>query len=108
MAGAALGSRVGFEGKELFMNAVPHHVRATPVSARLGRRVAGVLVLAGAVLAAAIVLAHRGPEAAPLRTSSARSAGHTASPAIRPASASEDTGPGFAESEVARLPQSRP
>jgi hypothetical protein len=90
------------------MAIIPLPARATHVSARLGRMVAGVLVLAGVALVTATVLVHREPEAAPFRTSSARTEAHTPSPSMRPANAGEDTGPGFAESEVARLPQSRP
>ena len=47
------------------MTIIPVHARATHVSARLGRMVAGVLVLAGVALAMATVLVHRAPEAAP-------------------------------------------
>ena len=89
------------------MTIIPVHARATHVSARLGRMVAGVLVLAGVALATATVLVHRAPEAAPFRTSIARTEAKT-SPSMRPANAGEDTGPGFVESEVARLPQNRP
>jgi hypothetical protein len=94
-------------GSELAMAIVPLHARATHVSARLGRMVAGALVLAGVALVTATVLVHREPEAAPFRTSIARTEAHTASVVTRPANASEDTGSGFTESELARLPESR-
>jgi hypothetical protein len=82
----------------------PIHPRATQASPQLRRTVLVVVTLGGAALATATVLARPAPAAprAELRV------GGTFSPpdslSARLASGDEDTGPGCAESEVARLP----
>ena len=91
------------------MNVTPVHPRATHVNPRLRRNVVAVLAVAGAVLATATVVARPAPVAPPSSPMSiALSRAHTESLVGRLANAGEDTGPGCAESEVARLPTTSP
>ena len=82
----------------------PIHARATQPSSRLRRTVLVVLALGGAALATATVLARPAPVAPRAELRAAGSFSHQDSLAARLASSDEDTGPGCAESEVARLP----
>ena len=85
------------------MRTVPIHPRQTQVR----RTIVAALAVAAAVLATATVVARPAPAASPLPTRTEWSRKHTADLGAHIASAGDDTGPGFAESEVARLPESR-
>ena len=90
------------------MDVPPIHPRAADASPRLRRTVAVVLILAGAGLATATVLARPAPVTP---VSSIRVDGpltHLDALTSRLASAGDDTGPGCAESEVAKHPVDRP
>jgi hypothetical protein len=84
----------------------PVHPRATHASPQLRRTVVAVLALTGAVLATATVLARSDPVAPPVTIQVAGGFSHAASFVDRLASAADDTGPGCAESEVAKHPVS--
>ncbi len=82
----------------------PVHPRATQASPPLRRTVVLVLTLGFAALATATVLARPAPAAAPIPIRVTGTFSHADSLAARLASADDDTGPGCAESEVAKLP----
>lgn len=82
----------------------PVHPVATQASPRLRRALVVVLAVGFAGLATATVLARPAPAAAPVSIHVGGTFSHPDSLAARLANADEDTGPGCAESEVARLP----
>jgi hypothetical protein len=86
------------------MDAPPIPPRVPRASPEVRRTVVAVLALAGAGLATATVLARPAPSAAPITVHVARFASDPDSFGGPVASSGDDTGPGCAESEVAKLP----
>ena len=87
------------------MDVSPIPPRVPHASLELRRTVVAVLALAGAGLATATVLARPAPAAAPITMHVTRIASDPDSLGRPVASAGDDTGPGCAESEVAKLPE---